>query len=169
MALKMTRLLRCGYLSGELKRFYARGSRFFPPPTSRGAAEDSSDDSKSNSNPNQLKELPHVPRLGRESVPELLENSASFDEAPRKQKTRMEDVWNSSPYPKGSNNDKRNQATKAVRPLTNPEYTSIFLFPGQGIINWYNFLRNNPPINYFIFYQEHNLLEWAKTCCNIPM
>lgn len=166
MALEMTRLLRCGYLSRELKRFYARGSRFFPPP-SRGASDDSSDESQSNRDPNQSKELPHVPRLGRESVPELLENSASFDEAPRKQKSRMEDVWNSSPYPKGPNLDKRNQATKGVRPLTNPEYTSIFLFPGQGIIN----VHHSSPTKFYNYFdsQGHNLLGWAKICCNILM
>lgn len=118
----------------EFKRFYARGSRYLPP-----ANMDSSIGDKEETKDQKLSEFvePHqrkiLPRTFSESPKELLENAASFREgSPRnKPKERVEDIWDSDPYPKDSN-WKQSQAKFSMRPKCDPRQTSIILFPGQG-------------------------------------
>ena len=112
----------------EFNRFYARGSRYFPSNRSSTNADNEDDNKSSDAVPSQ-----HTPRTFSESPKQLLENAASFrDAVPRnKPKERMEDVWDSNPYPKGSN-WKQSQAKHSKRPGCDPRETSIILFPGQG-------------------------------------
>lgn len=61
------------------------------------------------------------------NVKKMLDEAATFeDEQPKDE----EDVWSTSPYPKGTS--VRNQALHSFRPRINPSETSIILFPGQG-------------------------------------
>lgn len=124
----------------ELKRFYARGSRYFPTvdrPSTNNNNEDNNNslNSSSNSRSNDAVRSTAIPRTFSESPKQMLENAASFrDAVPRNMpKERMEDVWNSDPYPKGSN-WKQSQAKYSKRPGCDPRETSIILFPGQGSI-----------------------------------
>lgn len=62
----------------------------------------------------------------------MLEHSASFQEGIKHRK-QIEELWDSDPYPKGTN-WKQNQAKYSLRPNCDPRETSIILFPGQGCI-----------------------------------
>ncbi len=119
----------------EFKRFYARGSRYFPTVDRPSTNNNNEDD---NNSTNDAVRSTAIPRTFSESPKQMLENAASFrDAVPRNMpKERMEDVWNSDPYPKGSN-WKQSQAKYSKRPGCDPRDTSIILFPGQGnILNY---------------------------------
>ncbi|KAK4028796.1 hypothetical protein OUZ56_021814 [Daphnia magna] len=115
------------------KRLYARGSRYFPtdqPP------DNSESENKLHNNESNGQNPSHVEcasKIIRESPKELLENAASFKEGlpANVPKDRMEDIWNSDPYPKNTN-WKQSQAKHSIRPARDPRDTSIILFPGQG-------------------------------------
>jgi hypothetical protein len=55
----------------------------------------------------------------------LLKLIFSYDEKP----TTPEDVWSTSPYPKGAVFDKRDQSLKSARSKLDPRETSVILFP----------------------------------------
>ncbi|XP_057366232.1 probable malonyl-CoA-acyl carrier protein transacylase, mitochondrial [Daphnia carinata] len=115
------------------KRLYARGSRYFPTDQPPANSKNDSKQRNNESNGRYPSLVECAPKMIRESPRELLENAASFKEGTpaNAPKERMEDVWNSDPYPKGSN-WKQSQAKYSKRPGCDPRETSIILFPGQG-------------------------------------
>lgn len=113
-------------------RFYVRSRNFDSSGrnssyTKNETEEETNKFDKSVGNKTQQQSAPPV-----ESPKQLLENAASFQERiDRKSQKRMEDVWNSAPYPKSSN-WKQSQANNSIRPVCDPRDTTIILFPGQG-------------------------------------
>ena len=117
-------------LQFEVKRFYARGTRLIPSISnitrnSKNRLDQST--ALSNDNASQFEVI-------NKSAEELLNNSSTGDSLSRHQRPkRIEDVWDSAPYPKNSN-WKQSQAKFSSRPTRDPRETSIILFPGQGKI-----------------------------------
>lgn len=77
------------------------------------------------SNPEENTRAAEVKR--KPNVKTLLDEAATFEDSEPKS---AEDVWSTSPYPKGTIG--RSQGLHSLRPRINPEETSIILFPGQG-------------------------------------
>jgi hypothetical protein len=136
LAFDLLRLIKCssnrkynGLL--EFNRFYARGSRYFP--TDRLSNDFDSEERKHKSSDSDHSEIDRASRTSGESPKQLLENAVFFRETTsyNKPKERVEDIWNSNPYPKNSN-WKQSQAKYSIRPHRDPRGTSIILFPGQG-------------------------------------
>ena len=157
MAFECHRSLRlfgtfCNYVIQ--RRCYARGSRYFPPrdrheektlnkENSSSENEISHDSNPAHENSNQpmftserglFSRDKYLSKLDRETPEQLLKNAATFSDAGKGRRgvaKQMEDVWDSSPYPKNTN-PKNSQDKFSVRPKRNPADTSIILFPGQG-------------------------------------
>ena len=112
----------------EAKRFYARGTRFIPSLSSvTRNSKNRLDQSKTQSNNSEFQN-----EIINESAEELLKNATTGDAMSSYQHPkRIEDVWDSAPYPKNSN-WKQSQAKFSVRPRCDPRETSVILFPGQG-------------------------------------
>uniref|UniRef100_A0A8J2RM93 [acyl-carrier-protein] S-malonyltransferase n=1 Tax=Daphnia galeata TaxID=27404 RepID=A0A8J2RM93_9CRUS len=117
----------------EFSRFYARGSRYFPNDRLSHDVDSEEKKHKIKLGDSDGSHLERAPMTLGESPKQLLENAASFREATshNKLKERIEDIWNSDPYPKNSN-WKQSQAKHSIRPHCDPRGTSIILFPGQG-------------------------------------
>lgn len=117
----------------EFSRFYARGSRYFPNDRLSHDVDSEEKKHKIKLGDSDGSQLGRAPLTLGESPKQLLENAASFREATshNKLKERIEDIWNSDPYPKNSN-WKQSQAKHSIRPHCDPRGTSIILFPGQG-------------------------------------
>ncbi|KAI9559516.1 hypothetical protein GHT06_013513 [Daphnia sinensis] len=115
------------------KRFFARGSRYIPTDQPPASSESESKLHNNKSNGQNPSHVESASKTIHESPRELLENAASFKDglSGNFPKDRMEDIWNSTPYPKNSN-WKQSQAKHSMRPARDPRETSIILFPGQG-------------------------------------
>ena len=134
------RLVKCASnkkLNGllEFNRFYARGPRYLPTDRLSNNVDSEEKQHNNKSSDAEVSQMERTSRTLGESPKQLLENAASFREATshNKIKERVEDIWNSDPYPKNSN-WKQSQAKHSIRPHRDPRGTSIILFPGQG--NW---------------------------------
>jgi hypothetical protein len=110
------------------RRTYARGSRFLPPKHVNEQDRDFEEKHKQ-ATINKPEESNDYLHYTKESPKDLLENAASFQES--KRASKMEDIWDSGPYPKNSN-WQQSQAKHSQRPTCDPRDTSIILFPGQG-------------------------------------
>jgi hypothetical protein len=158
---------KCNWLL-EFNRFYARGSRYFP--TDRLSNDVDSEEKQDNNKSSDAdgSQMERAPRTLGESPKQLLENAASFREAKshNKPKERVEDIWNSNPYPKISN-WKQSQAKHSIRPYRDPRGTSIILFPGQGKWEVLNQSLTKPFLIFFT--QVPNLLVWEKNYYSIHL
>jgi len=112
----------------EIKRFYARGTRLIPS-ISNNARNTKNQSEQPTTQPKDSES--HI-EVTNKSVEELLNNATTGDAISSHQRPkRIEDVWDSAPYPKNSN-PKQSQAKFSSRPSRNPRETSVILFPGQG-------------------------------------
>ncbi|XP_054275239.1 probable malonyl-CoA-acyl carrier protein transacylase, mitochondrial [Macrosteles quadrilineatus] len=68
--------------------------------------------------------------LKSNDVQELLHNAATFEHEGNEELT-PDNVWATSPYPKGAVNH-RLQSRHSLRPRVDPRETSLILFPGEG-------------------------------------